>query len=144
MYKKGTLLVMIIILSMFFLTTCKKDNPAETPANNLIITVGEGLQPNYTWTAANGDSTGIYRLAVYRITDLGDPIWAIQTISAEVWEYDRDWFSDGISSPVTHGVVQEGSEKWQIADIWPLPEGLTYRVQMSKTNGVQGTLDFSR
>ena len=144
MYKKSILLVVVIILSMLFLTTCKKDNPTEPTLEPLIVTVGEGTQPNYTWTEANGDSTGVCRLAVYRITNLGDPIWGIQTISQAVWSYEKDWFADGISPPVTHGVVQEGSERFGIADIWPLPEGLTYRVKMSKMNGAQGTLDFSR
>ena len=145
MYKKSTLLVMVIILSMFFLTSCKKESSTETPVETLIVTVGEDLkQPKYYWTDANGDSTGITRIAVYRITNLGDPIWAIQTISQDVWHYSRDWYCDGMSSPVTHGVVQEGAEKWGIRDIRQLPKGFAYRVRVSKTNGVQGYRDFSR
>lgn len=144
MYKKSILLVVVIILSMFFLTTCKKDNPTEPTLAPLIITVGEGLQPNYYWTEANGDSTGVCKLEVFRITNLGDAIWGIETITQGGWSFETSWYEDGISSPVTHGVVQEGSEKSCIADIWPLPAGLTYRVKMTKMNGQQGNLDFSR
>ena len=136
MYKKSTLLVMVIILSMFFLTSCKKENPTETPTSGLIITVGEGLTPKYSWTDANGDSTNAYRLVVYRKDDLGDTIWGIET--------PEDWFYDGISSPVTHGTVPEGIERYGIADISPLPANITYRVKVQKMNGVQGYKDFSR
>ena len=135
---------MIIILSMFFIASCKKESSTENPVENLIVTVGEGFQPKYYWTDANGDSTGIFRLAVYRITELGDPIWGIQTLSQGAYSYARDWYADGISPPVTHGVVQEGAEKWGIRDQWILPKGFTYRVRVSKTNGVQGYKDFSR
>ena len=144
MYKKSTLLVMIIILSMFFIASCKKESSTETPVENLIVTVGEGLTPKYSWTDANGDSTGICRLAVYRIIELDDPLWGIQTLSQGAYSYERDWYADGISPPVTHGVVQEGAERWGIRDIWPLPKGFAYRVRVSKTNGAQGIKDFSR
>jgi len=145
MYKKSTLIVMVIILSMFFLTSCKKESPTETPVENLIVTVGEDLlQPKYYWTDANGDSTGITRIAVYRIIELDDPLWAIQTISEPVYSSRRDWYADGISPPVTHGVVQEGAEKWGIRDICQLPKDFAYRVVVSKTNGVKGYKDFSR
>jgi len=127
---------MIIVLSMFFITSCKKENPTETPSNNLIVTVGEGLTPKYSWTYANGNPTNICRLVVYRADDLGDTIWGIDT--------PYDWFSDGISSPVTHGTVPEGAERYGVADISPLPVNNAYRVLIQKMNGVQGIKDFSR
>jgi len=136
MYKKNTLLVMTIILSMLFITSCKKDNPTETPVENLIITVGEGLTPKYSWTDANGNLTKVCRLCVYKASDLYDTIWGIDT--------PYDWFTDGISSPVTHGIVPEGAERYGVADITPLPSNNSYRVLIQKMNGVQGYKDFSR
>lgn len=141
---------MIIILSMFFIASCKKESSTENPTSSLIVTVGEGLTPKYSWTDANGNPTNICRLVVYRADDLGDPIWGIQTLSQGAYSYERDWYADGISPPVTHGVVQLGSQRYGIEDIWPLdicpplPAGQTYRLKIQKMNGVQGIKDFSR
>jgi len=144
MYRKTTLIVMAVILSMLFITSCKKDNPTETTVKNLIVTVGEGLTPYYSWKDADGNPTNVYSLRVYKANDLDRHIWGIQTPSSDAYQDIHTWFADGIWSPVTHGIVQEGAERDGIADITPLPAGLTYRVKIQKTNGVQGYKDFSR
>ncbi|KPK92705.1 hypothetical protein AMJ80_06435 [bacterium SM23_31] len=135
MYRKSALLLIIIVL-LFVVTICKKDNPAEPPVKNTIfITVGSGTSPRYSWLDVNGKVTRIYRLTVYEKTNLGDHIWGIQTAGGEF---------DGISSPVTHGTIPSGAEKYGIRDVTVLPDGFTYRVMVQKMNGEQGWKDFSR
>ena len=145
MYKKSTLFVMVIVLSMFFLTTCKKDNPAEPTVKNTIeVTVGDGLSPKYSWKLIDGGSrTNIFRLAVYKIDDLHDCIWGVQSETRDGYD-GQTFFYDEISSPVVHGTIPSGMEKYGIRDIYPLPEGHTYRVVVQKINGEQGVKEFSR
>ena len=135
MYKKNALLLIIIIF-LLVLITCKKDNPVDPPVKNtIVITVGSGFSPKYSWIDLNGNRTGIFRLTVYEITNLGDHVWGIRTIGRE---------HNGISSPVTHGTVPSGAEKYGIRDLTILPEGFTYRVMVQKLNGEQGIKDFLR
>lgn len=136
MYKKSALLVMVVVLSMFFLTTCKKDNPAEPAVKNTIeVTIGDGLSPKYSWKLVDGGArTNIFRLAVYRIDDLHDCIWGVQSETQPGWG-GQTFFYDEITSPVIHGVIPPGMEKYGIRDIYPLPEGHTYRVVVQKING---------
>ena len=146
MHKKSALLVMVVVLLVFFLTTCKKDNPAEPAVKNTIeVTVGDGLSPKYSWKLVDGGArTNIFRLAVYRIEDLHDCIWGVQTpTTGSAWE-GQTFFYDGLTSPLTHGTVPSGAEKYGIRDIYPLPEGHTYRVVVQKINGEQGVKEFSR
>lgn len=81
MYKKSDLLVIVVILSMFYITSCKKKSPTEPtepPASSFDITVGSGLQPRYSWTDANGNPTKANRLDVYLISNSSSKcIWGI-------------------------------------------------------------------
>jgi len=123
---------------------CKKDSPVQPVKNTISVTIGDGLSPKYSWELIEGGSrTNVFRLAVYRITDLHDCIWGVETPTKGGYE-GQTFFYDGLRSPVIHGVVPSGAQKYGIRDIYPLPEGHTYRVVVQKINGEQGWKEFSR
>lgn len=127
------LIVFGLVFSMTFVA-CKKDEGTTNPGtggggSSFTVTVGAGLNPQYSWTVGNAFSLSVVRTAAPTVI-----VWGLATPGA-----------NNIASAVTHGTVPAGAVQTSFSSTeTTLSAGVSYRVSVSRLDGSTGYTDFTR
>lgn len=133
--KRFKVFAIIASIAVLAFIGCKKDeeptgnntNTGGTTGGTIVITVGSGLNPSYSWSGGN-----VYQLSVVRQSAPGTIVWGAATPG-----------NNGISSPVNHGSLPGGAVQTSNTEA-TLSAGVAYRVNVTRLDGSFGYTDFTR